>query len=299
MVSYIYICINRFYRKIYKIDCLFLNYFNCIICIITIVKSKMSLSQQQRLSQLQEYFTEEIFESNEKDDMITDLSEFQEYLFDEFDNANNETNNARRELEETKKALLELQIKYDKKEREHKWVVDNLLKKTVEANHKLFEIMKKISFEAEMGLVLEHLIPPRELLVPPKLKRQSNINFQQRLYNSPEPRELPKPLQLDDYEYEEDDGYKTPKSATFRRKLWSTDEDYEEADDGYKTPKSDTFRRKLWSTDEDYEDEEWSNTQLYDKMQLDPDEGGVELDFFDESDLNIVEEFNRNNLHPL
>jgi hypothetical protein len=224
----------------------------------------MSLSQQQRLSQLQEYLSEEIFESNENDDMITDLSEFQEYLFNEFDNANNVTNNVRRELEETKKTLLELQIKYDKKERQHKWVVDHLLKKTMEANHKLFEIMKKISFEAEMGLVLEHLIPPRELLIPPKLKRQSNQNFQQKIYNSPEPREVQK-LQLDEYEYDEDDGYKTPKSAT--------------------------FRRKLWTTDEDYEDEEWTNTKLYDKIQLDPDEGGVELDFFDESDLMIVEEF--------
>jgi hypothetical protein len=230
------------------------------------------------LSQLQYDFSEEIFESNEKDDMITDLSEFQEYLFDEFDNANNETNNVRKELEETKKELLELQIKYDKKEREHKWVVDNFLKKTMETNHKLFEIMKKISFEAEMGLVLEHLTPPRELLIAPKLKRQSNRTFQQRLYNSPEPRELPKPLQLDD---DEEDEYQT-----------------HDEEDEYQTPK-DTFRRKLWLEDEDEDEEEWSNTKLYDKIQLDPDEGGVELDFFDESDLMIVEEFNRNKLQPL
>jgi hypothetical protein len=227
------------------------------------------MSQQQNQStnlqrDFQEYFSEEMFCSNEKDDMITDLSEFQEYLFDEFDNANNETNNVRKELEETKKELLELQIKYNKKERQYKWVVDKFLKKTEETN-KLFEIMKKISFEAEMALVLEHLTPP-------KLKRQSNIIFQQKLYNSPEPREVPKPLQLDEYqdEYQEDDGYQTPKSATFRRKLWLKEQD-----------------------------EEWSNTKLYDKIQLDPDEGGVELDFFDESDLTIVEEFNRNNLYPL
>ena len=223
------------------------------------------------LSQLQYDFSEEIFESNEKDDMITDLSEFQEYLFHEFDNANNEINNVRKELEETKKELLELQIKYDKKERQHKWVVDNFLKKTMDTNYKLFEIMQKISFEAEMGLVLEHLIPPRELLIPPKLKRQSNKHFKQKLYNSPEPREVPKPLQLDDYQ---DDECQTPKSSAFRRKLWLKDED-------------------------DSEDEEWSNTKLYDKIQLDPDEGGVELDFFDESDLMIVEEFNRNKLYPL
>jgi hypothetical protein len=230
------------------------------------------MSQQQQQNQcsnlqrdFQEYFSEEMFCSNEKDDMITDLSEFQEYLFDEFDNANNETNNVRKEFEETKKELLELQIKYNKKERQYKWVVDKFLKKIEETN-KLFEIMKKISFEAEMALVLEHLTPP-------KLKRQSNINFQQKLYNSPEPREVPKPLQL--YEYQEDDGYQTPKSTTFRRKLWLKDED------------------------EDEDEEEWSNTKLYDKIQLDPDEGGVELDFFDESDLTIVEEFNRNNLYPL
>jgi hypothetical protein len=219
------------------------------------------------LSQLQYDFSEEIFESNEKDDMITDLSEFQEYLFDEFDNANNETNNVRKELEETKKELLELQIKYDKKEREHKWVVDNFLKKTIETNNKLFEIMKNISFEAEIGLVLEHLTPPRELLIPPKLKKQSKRYFQPKIYNSPEPREVPKPLQLDESQEQ--------------------------------TPKSDTFRRKLWLKDEDENEEEWSNTKLYDKIQLDPDEGGVELDFFDESDLMIVEEFNRNKLQPL
>lgn len=231
------------------------------------------------LSQSQYDFSEEIFESDEKDDMITDLSEFQEYLFNEFDNATNETNNMRKELEETKKELLELQMKYDKKERQHKWIVDNVLKKTVEANHKLLEIMKKISFEAEMGLVLEHLIPPRELLIPPKLKRQSKQNFQQKSCNSPEQRGVPKPLQED----------QTPKSSTFRRKSWLKDEDHEDYED----------EEWINAKDEDHEEEEWTNTKLYDKIQLDPDEGGVELDFFDESDLIVVEEFNRNKLHPL
>lgn len=285
----------------------------------------MNQSQQTVLSMdlskdFQDYFSEEIKDDNENDEFITDLEEFQDYLFEKFDNANNETNNLRRELAETKSALFNLQIKYDKKNRENKWIINNLLKENIETKQKLFERIKKISFEVEMALALQYLSPP-------KLKRQTNCDFQQHC-NTPD----------DDTNantntnanastcVDVDEDYQTPKS-TYKRRLFTSEEDEpyipfirdnyittkmdEFYIDSYQTP-TQTYNKRLFTDyaddndekplpppfpmeiNDEYNEDNQDTQDNYNVDPVDPDEGGVEIDFFDESDLTILEEFNRN-----
>lgn len=279
-----------------------------------------NMNQSQELSStktnnLHGYFIEECQESDEKDEFITDLEEMQEYLFEEFDNADNEINNLRKELAETKSALHHLQMKYDKKNRENKWFINTLLKRNVEANQKLFETMKKISFEAEMALAFQHIV------IPPVLKRQSKHDFED--YQAAAYSTMDNTTDANNTFYDEE-SYQTPKSTHVRR-LWTNrgrgEEDNDRLDvvaddanqhdepfpflrqtndslhddESYQTPKP-TYKRNLF-----VDAEEEQQTQYHDMsvpMEIDdceinmyePDECGVELDFFDDDDLLVLEE---------
>ena len=250
----------------------------------------MNMNQSQepsstKTNNLHGYFIEECQESDEKDEFITDLEEMQEYLFEEFDNADNEINNLRKELAETKLALHHLQMKYDKKNRENKWFINTVLKRNIEANQKLFETMKKISFEAEMALAFQHIV------IPPALKRQPKRHFEEAASDCTNANAL----------YDED--YQTPKSTHVRR-LWTNrgrgEEEHDEEDEpfpflrqtmdslcddeSYQTPKS-TYKRNLWIDTE--QDNQFQNMEM---DHHDADECGVELDFFDDDDLLVLEE---------
>ena len=100
-------------------------------------------------------------------DLLFDVPvDFQEYLFEQLELDTKETTDLKIELEKTKTALQELQVKYEAKENEQKMMIQ-CFKHVIEWNKNLSDHMKKIYSEANSALSS----------IPPRLVRQTNDEY--------------------------------------------------------------------------------------------------------------------------
>ena len=101
-------------------------------------------------------------------DLLCDVpEELQEFLFEEFELATQETDDLKNELEQTKQELFLLKRKYNQRERDTKLIIRSL-KNVIETNQKTFDHLRTIHRESECALESDRSNPP-------PLIRQSNI----------------------------------------------------------------------------------------------------------------------------
>jgi len=107
-------------------------------------------------------------------DLLCDVpEELQEFLFEEFELATQETDDLKNELEQTKQELFLLKRKYIQRERDTKLIIRSL-KNVIETNQKTFDHLRTIHRESECALESDRSNPP-PLIREPNVVEEYNM----------------------------------------------------------------------------------------------------------------------------